>query len=68
MNLKDTTDEELTALWHKQAREMSFFNCAEGESWYKERVAREACSTEFRKINEELRWREIPLPQGNYLC
>jgi hypothetical protein len=68
MTLTFHTDEELITFWHKQAREMSFYNASEGESWYKERVAREACSTEFRKINEELRWREIPLPQGNYLC
>jgi hypothetical protein len=68
MNLETVSDDELIELYHNQARNMSYYAAAEGESWYKERVAREACSTEFRKINEELRWREIPLPQGNYLC
>lgn len=68
MTFESTTDEELTTLWHKQAREMSFFNAAEGESWYRERSMRESCSAEFRKINEELRRRELPTPKGNYLC
>ena len=67
MTFENITDEELITLWHKQAREMSFFNCAEGESWYRERPLREACSAEFRKINEELKRRDIPTPQGNYL-
>lgn len=67
MTFENITDEELITLWHKQAREMSFFNCAEGESWYRERPLRESCSAEFRKINEELRRREIPVPSGNYL-
>lgn len=67
MTFENTTDEELVELYHKQAREMSFYNCAEGESWYKERPLRESCSAEFRKINEELNRRDIPTPQGNYL-
>lgn len=68
MTFKDTTDEELTQLWHKQARDMSFYSAAEGESWYRERPMREACAAEFRKINEELKSRNLPTPQGNYLC
>jgi hypothetical protein len=67
MTFESTTDEELINLWHKQAREMSFFNASEGESWYKERPMRESCSAEFRKLNEELKRRDIPTPQGNYL-
>ena len=67
MKYESTTDDELTQLWHKQAREMSFFNASEGESWYKERPMRESCSAEFRKINEELKRRNLPIPQGNYL-
>jgi hypothetical protein len=46
---------------------MSFFNAAEGQSWYAEADARAACSAQFRKIMEELKRREIPIPQGNYL-
>jgi hypothetical protein len=67
MTFETISDEQLVALYHKQASEMSFFNAAEGESWYKERPMREACSAEFRKINEELKRRDIPTPQGQYL-
>ena len=67
MTFESTTDEELITLWHKQAREMSFYNASEGESWYRERPLRESCSAEFRKIMEELKRREIEQPSGNYL-
>jgi hypothetical protein len=67
MIFENTTDEELITLYHKQAREMSFFNAGEGQSWYAEADARAACSAQFRKILEELKRREIPIPQGNYL-
>lgn len=68
MNLENVTDEQLVTLYHKQAREMSYLNAAEGQSWYAEADARAACSAEFRKIMEELKRREIPRPQGEYLC
>lgn len=67
MTFENITDEELITSYHKQAREMSFYSAAEGESWYKERPMREACSAEFKKINEELKRRDIPIPQGQYL-
>lgn len=67
MKYKSTSNEELTILWHKQAREMSFYAAAEGESWYKERPMREACSAEFKRINEEIKRRGIEQPNGNYL-
>lgn len=68
MSIEAITDEAIIELWYKQAREMSYYAAAEGESWYKERPMREACSAEFRKINEELKRRDLPRPQGNYLC
>jgi hypothetical protein len=67
MSFEDKTDEQMLELYRKNASEMSFYNCAEGESWYRERPLRESCSAEFRKINEELKRRDIPTPQGNYL-
>lgn len=67
MNIENITDEELITLYHKQARSMSFFNAAEGQSWYAEADARQACSAEFRKIKEELKLREIDQPKGDYL-
>jgi hypothetical protein len=68
MNLKDTTDEELTQLWYKQAREMSYLNAAEGESWYRERPMRESCKKELANITEEIYARGMDLPKGDYLC
>jgi hypothetical protein len=65
---KDTTDEELTQLWHKQARDMSYLNAAEGESWHKERPMRESCKQKLAKITEEIYSRGMDLPKGNYLC
>ena len=67
MSFEDKTDEQMLELYRKSASEMSYFNAAENESWYKERFMRESCSAEFRKINEELRRRNLPIPQGNYL-
>jgi hypothetical protein len=64
MTFKSTTDEELITLWHKQAREMSFFNAAECESWYKERVAREACKQKLALLTEEIYSRGMDLPKG----
>jgi len=67
MNLENITEEELIELYHNQARNMSYYAAAEGQSWYAEASDREACSAEFRKINEELKRRNLPIPQGNYL-
>lgn len=67
MQFENTSNQELITLYHKQAREMSYLNAAEGQSWYAEADARAACSAEFRKIMEELKRREIPRPQGEYL-
>lgn len=67
MSFEDKTDEQMLELYRKSASEMSFYNCAEGESWYKERPMRESCAAEFRNIVAELKRREIPVPSGNYL-
>ena len=62
MTFENTTDDELTQLWHKQARDMSYLNAAEGESWYKERVAREACALKLSKLRIEISLRGLTLP------
>lgn len=67
MQFENTSNQELITLYHKQAREMSFYNASEGQSWYAEADARAACSAKFHKIMEELKRREIPRPQGEYL-
>ena len=68
MTFESTTDEELITFWHKQAREMSFYNCAEGMSYYAEKEMRRLCSTALREIRQEIESRGMDLPEGNYLC
>ena len=68
MTFENTTDEELITLWHKQAREMSFYSCAEGGSWHRERPMRESCKKGLANITEEIYARGMDLPKGNYLC
>ena len=67
MTFENTTDEELITLWHKQAREMSFFNAAENDAWYKERFMREHCRLMLAEIRAELQTRNLEIPVGNYL-
>ena len=67
MTFENTTDEELTQLWHKQAREMSYFNAAENDAWYKERFMREHCRLMLAEIRAELQTRNLETPVGNYL-
>jgi hypothetical protein len=68
MTFGNTSDEELIIFWHKQAREMSFYAAAEGESWYRERPMRESCKKELALLTEEIYSRGMDLPNsGNYL-
>lgn len=68
MTFENTTDAELITLWHNQARDMSYLNAAEGESWYKERPMRESCKKELALVTQEIYSRGMDLPKGNYLC
>lgn len=61
------TDEEITTLYHKVARELSFYNAAEGQSWYSESLARSACQKVYRELCEEFKSRNLQIPQGDYL-
>ena len=61
------TDEEIIALYHKVAQELSFYNAAEGSSWYAESVARTACQKVYSELCAEFKNRGLSLPQGNYL-
>ena len=68
MTFEYTPDADLITLWHKQAREMSYLNAAEGESWHRERPMRESCKKELALLTEEIYSRGMDLPKGNYLC
>ena len=67
MTFENITDEELITSYHKQAREMSYFNAAENEAWYKERFMREHCRLMLAEIRAELQTRNLEIPVGNYL-
>ena len=61
------TDEEIITLYHKVARELSYFNAAESQSWYSESVARNACQQVYRELCAEFKKRNLSIPQGDYL-
>jgi len=67
MTFESTSNDELITLWHKQAREMSYLNAAEGQSWYAEATERQACQSELKAIREEFVARSLDLPQGSWL-
>ena len=68
MTFKDKTNEEMVELYKKQANKMSFFNAAEGQSWYAEATERQACQSELKAIREEFVARNLDFPEGNWLC
>ena len=67
MTFKDKTNEEMVELYKKQANKMSFFNAAEGQSWYAEATERQVCQSELKAIREEFVARNLDLPQGSWL-
>ncbi len=67
MTFENVTDEQMVELYKKQASSMSFFNAAEGQSWYAEATARAACSAKLREIKEEFVARGLDVLKGNYL-
>lgn len=68
MNFKNTTDEELLSLYKSKSQDMMYHQCAEGESWYRERLARESCKSELAMIAKEVYIRGLDILTGNYLC
>lgn len=67
MNLTDMNNQQLIKLYCDKAYDMSYWNAAEGQSWYAEAASRQKCQNEFSKIKQELINRELPIPQGAWL-
>lgn len=61
------TDEEIKELYHKVAMELSYFNAAEGQSWYAESAARQICQGVYKELCSEFKLRGLDIPKGNYL-
>lgn len=65
--MKDLKDDEVIALYHKEAYNLSYYNAAEGVAYSKEASARHECRMLFNTIRYELERRGITKPTGNYL-
>lgn len=67
MTFKDTLDEELLYLYKCKAQDMTYFQCAEGMSYYTEKEMRRLCSTALREIRQEIESRGLEVPCGDYM-
>ncbi len=67
MTFENTSNEDLTELYKKKASELSYYNAAENESWYKERFMREHCRLMLAEIRTELQVRGVEIPVVEYL-
>lgn len=61
------TDEELLALYHKEALNLSYYNAAEGDSYLKEVKERNEAREKYISIKKQVLERGLELPKGNYL-
>ena len=67
MDIKNLSDDDILELYKKKATSLSFYNAAEGQSWYQERSAREQCRSEFKEVVSEIKKRGLETPTGDYL-
>lgn len=64
---KELTTDELYAVFHKTAMELSFFNAGSGYSWKAETKPRYTCEATYKEICQEYKDRGLEIPKGNYL-
>lgn len=67
MNIENTTDEELLYLYKCKVQDMTYFQYAEGEAYWREKNSREKCSAELALIRKELYARGVEIPIVEYL-
>lgn len=67
MDIENLSDIDVLELYKKKASSLSFYNAAEGQSWYEERLAREQCKKEFTEVAAEIDKRGLEIPSGDYL-
>jgi hypothetical protein len=60
------TDEQVLEEAHRQARNLSYYNAAEG-NWDKERREREACYVQYRAVMKEMNSRGLLFENKGYL-
>jgi hypothetical protein len=61
------TDEDLLAEWKEVAGLISFYNAAEGQSWYDETTARTIAYRRFEVLDKEVGSRGLERPKGPWL-
>jgi hypothetical protein len=60
------TDEQVIEEAHRQARNLSYYNAAEG-NWDRERQEREACYVHYRAVMKEMSARGLEFVNKGYL-
>ena len=65
--LKQLCDNALVEKFHISAKEVSFYNAAEGDCWRNESGARSKAKRQFKIICEEMDERGIEKPTKGYL-
>ena len=60
------TDEQVIEEAHRQARNLSYYNAAEG-NWGKERREREACYVDYHAVMKEMNARKLEFVNKGYL-
>ena len=66
LDFKDWSDKDVLEEAHKQARNLSYYNAAEG-NWDRERREREACYVEYRAVMKEMNARGLEFVNKGYL-
>lgn len=64
---KTFDNDTLVEMYKEAANELSYFNAAEGQSWYAERDQRIVAKEQFINISKEMDIRKIEKPTGNWL-
>jgi len=65
-DFRELTDEQVIEEAHRQARNLSYYNAAEG-NWDKERREREACYVQYRAVMREMSARGLEFVNKGYL-
>lgn len=65
--VKALLDKDIIQLHYMARGKMSYYNAAEGSSWYKEADARSECQKRLDWLSAELRARDLKPKKGNFL-
>jgi hypothetical protein len=64
---KELNADELYAVFHKTAMDLSYLNAAEGACYKAETKSRYSCEATYKEICQEYKDRGLEIPKGNYL-